>query len=181
MSDFTFTTRALSPNGTTLMTTIAASRPRMTITTISSTSVKPCSADRRKGVKPSSSSRRRSGFRIRIVTSLSGKRFELQDWQQDGENDRRDAAAHHDDDDRLEQRQSGRGEAVELAFEIIGGAFEHFVEPSGRLARRRQESEQGRKHVRAPHRRRETHAAADRIDEFMSGSAQPQIQNRSCG
>src|ERR1700750_3134283 len=100
ISAFAFTTFALSPNGTTLITTIAASSPRMTMTTINSTRV-----------NPSSSSRRRSGVRISIVTSLSGKGFELQDRQQDRQHDRRDYAAHNDDDRGFEQRQSGRGKA----------------------------------------------------------------------
>lgn len=42
-----FTTRALSPDGITLIATMVASRPMMTITTMSSTRVKPCS--RRRG------------------------------------------------------------------------------------------------------------------------------------
>ena len=36
--------------------------------------------------------------------------------------------------DRFEQRQRGRGEAVELALEIVGGALQHLVEPPRRLA-----------------------------------------------
>ena len=43
MSALAFSIRALSPDGSTLIATIVASRPMMTITTISSTRVKPSS------------------------------------------------------------------------------------------------------------------------------------------
>src|SRR5690242_9997701 len=95
ISVFALITFAFSPLGITLIATIVASRPRMTITTISSTSVKPSSWRRLRVADW-----RELCMAVLIMGLLAGKGVELQDRQQDGKNDGRDDAAHQHDDRR---------------------------------------------------------------------------------
>ena len=90
----------------------------MTITTISSTRVKPSSPRFRRGAVAACGGRtpRRlvlhgrapafAGGRSKSASNPPAKRIELQDRQQDRQHDQRDHRAHDDDDRRLQQRQA---------------------------------------------------------------------------
>src|SRR3546814_6629013 len=138
--------------GITLIMTTVASRPMMTITTISSTRVKPLWEAAAAGCPPLPLScvSRRGGNHLQgkwwgegaaagrwqrgrecifmwipETDSAEDEGVELQDRQQDRQHDHCHDPAHGDDDHRLEQAHRDRGEGVEFAFEIVGGAFEH--------------------------------------------------------
>src|SRR3546814_17510967 len=124
----------------TLIATIVASKPMMTMTSISSTSVKPCSADRR------------SVGEIFIILRTC-KALKLQYRQQDRQDNDGDDTAHQDDDDRLQHRQRRGGEGIELPLQIVGSTRQHRVQLPGCLAACRPIDQQRPKAARPPQRR----------------------------
>src|SRR3990170_5535701 len=151
MSALALVAIALSWLGRTLIITTVASSPMMTITTISSTRVKPSSPRRfergrlREKSKNSEKSRKRMG-------SASDQALQLQDGEKNGEDDGRDDSTHDDDDHGFQHRQRRRGEIVELAFEIVGRARQHGIQPPGAFAAGRQIDHQLWKHPSPRHR-----------------------------
>ena len=102
--------------------------------------------------------------------------MQLQDRQQDGQDDDGDDAAHQYDDYRLQHRKRCGGEAVKFALQIVGGAFQHRIEPPRAFAARRQIDKQGRKDARPAQRRRKAATAPDRLDNLTYPAASDGLQ-----
>src|SRR4029078_4878790 len=141
----------------------------ITITTISSTRVKP------------SSDGRRSGLDFGNDRSASDKIFELKNGKKDCEDDGRYDRAHDNDDRRLKHRQSGRGEIVELALEIVGRTREHDIQPSRTLATRREIDKQGREYPGTCHCARQAAATANGLDQALRRLAECAVLHRPDG
>src|SRR5512145_3428265 len=98
-------------------TTRAASRPRMTMTTMSSRSVKP------------SRPHRAPAFRIvRILASSTSDLRDFEQGQKDRDDDEADDRPHQQDDERLEERQHSGQSRLDLAVDGVGHLVQEVVE-----------------------------------------------------